>query len=49
MSARYLSAVIPGRREAASPESILHGRGYGFRARVFGASRNDNVKFGAAP
>ena len=28
------SAVIPGRRVAASPESILPGGGYGFRARV---------------
>ena len=26
--------VIPGRREAASPESILTGGGYGFRARA---------------
>ncbi len=34
-------AVIPGRREAASPESILRSRGYGFRARPFGPSRND--------
>ena len=34
--------VIPGRREAASPESIFQGGGYGFRARAFGASRNDN-------
>jgi hypothetical protein len=25
--------VIPGRREAADPESILRSRGYGFRAR----------------
>jgi hypothetical protein len=27
-----LSAVIPGRREAASPESITPDFGYGFRA-----------------
>ena len=27
-----LSIVIPGRREAASPESITTGLGYGFRA-----------------
>jgi hypothetical protein len=33
--------VIPGRRAAASPESIFTNRGYGFRARAFGASRND--------
>jgi hypothetical protein len=33
--------VIPGRREAANPESILPDWGYGFRARAFGASRND--------
>ena len=33
--------VIPGRREAASPESILAGGGYGFRARAIGAPRND--------
>ena len=37
--------VIPGRREAASPESIiLNAAVYGFRARAFGASRNDGVK-----
>jgi hypothetical protein len=29
-----LSAVIPGRREAASPESITTAWGYGFRARA---------------
>jgi hypothetical protein len=33
--------VIPGRREAASPESILPALGYGFRARAYGAPRND--------
>ena len=35
------SVVIPGRRAAASPESILRSSGYGFRARAFGAPRND--------
>jgi hypothetical protein len=35
------SAVIPGRRAAASPESIITVRGYGFRTRAFGAIRND--------
>jgi hypothetical protein len=29
---RNLSTVIPGRREAASPESITPDFGYGFRA-----------------
>ncbi len=29
-----MNAVIPGRREAASPESIPQRRGYGFLARV---------------
>ena len=33
--------VIPGRAKGASPESIITGRGYGFRARPFGPSRND--------
>ncbi len=42
MAEHGLDAVIPGRREAASPESIFQGGGYGFRARAFGASRNDN-------
>jgi len=53
-------AVIPGRREAASPESITTGGywskewrplvfkatvpDYGFRARAFGAPRNDESK-----
>jgi hypothetical protein len=36
-----LSHVIPGRREAASLESMVCTRGYGFRARAFGAPRND--------
>ncbi len=45
---RCLSIVIPGRRAAASPESILRSMGYGFRARAFGAPRNDGgeVLFG---
>src|SRR3954471_22024163 len=33
--------VIPGRREATSPESITTVWGYGFRARDFVAPRND--------
>ncbi len=33
--------VIPGRREAANPESITPAAEYGFRVRAFGASRND--------
>jgi hypothetical protein len=33
--------VIPGRRAAASPESILANRGYGFRAPRFARPRND--------
>ena len=48
-------SVIPGRRHkrvyarlrramAANPESILRSRGYGFRARAFGASRNDKQR-----
>jgi hypothetical protein len=37
-----LSPVIPGRRAAASPESIRRSRGYGFRARELApAPRND--------
>jgi len=43
----YLSrkpvTVIPGLREAASPESITTIEGYGFRACAFGASRNDGA------
>jgi hypothetical protein len=35
------SDVIPGRAEGASPESILRDRGYGFRTRPSGPSRND--------
>jgi hypothetical protein len=52
---RCLSIVIPGRRAAASPESILRSVGYGFRARahsasktrvnaLMGAPRNDGVE-----
>jgi ATP-dependent helicase HrpB len=42
MVKRWVSAVIPGRREAASPESIApNAAEYGFRARASGASRND--------
>jgi ATP-dependent helicase HrpB len=42
MVRRWASAVIPGRREAASPESITPDPAeYGFRVRAFGASRND--------
>jgi hypothetical protein len=36
-----ITIVIPGRREAASPESISIDREYGFLARALGASRND--------
>jgi len=38
------TVVIPGRREAANLESITPVRDYGFRARAFGASRNDGDK-----
>jgi hypothetical protein len=39
-----ISCVIPERREAASPESITPSAAeYGFRARVFDASRNDGA------
>src|SRR5712692_6480618 len=41
MSCADLSAVIPGRPEGPGPESILPAGGYGFRARAFGAPRND--------
>ncbi len=37
----FRSFVIPGRRVAANPESIIMDREYGFRVRAFGASRND--------
>jgi len=33
--------VIPGRRDVASPQSILTGRGYGFRLSRFALGRND--------
>jgi hypothetical protein len=41
------SAVIPGRREAAGPESRKTGNSdvSGFRARAFGAPRNDVLEF----
>jgi len=41
--AEKLSAVIPGRREAAGPESRKAGNPdvSGFRVRAFGAPRND--------
>jgi hypothetical protein len=39
---RYLRAVIPGRREAASPESISTTRGCGFRAPRCARPRNDD-------
>jgi hypothetical protein len=38
--------VIPGRREAASPESITTTWEYGFRACAYGASRNDDGEIG---
>jgi ATP-dependent helicase HrpB len=42
MARRWSSAVIPGRREAANPESITSDTAeYGFRTRASGASRND--------
>jgi molybdate transport system substrate-binding protein len=40
---RHPRSVIPGRRIAASPESISSDRDYGFRARAFGAPRNDGT------
>ena len=51
MSLHGLAIVIPGRREAANPESILPESilpvyGYGFRVRPFGPSRNDSVIYG---
>ena len=39
-------AVIPGRAESASPESITPVRKYGFRARPFGPPRNDGRESG---
>jgi hypothetical protein len=51
---RSYVAVIPGRREAAGPESMNTGRAgvcsvrvHGFRARAFGAPRNDERGSGA--
>jgi len=42
MAKRWSNAVIPGRREAASPESITPDAAeYGFRARSSGPPRND--------
>ena len=37
-------AVIPGRRETASPESIFTVSGYGFRAPRFARPRNDAMR-----
>ncbi len=46
---RVRLGVIPGRgRKPASPEPIFTVRGYGFRARAFGAPRNDSGVCGAA-
>ena len=39
---RVPASVIPGRREAASPESMTTALEYGFRVRPFGPSRNDS-------
>jgi len=45
MIGQFVLTVIPGRREAANPESRRGTRcGFGFRARAFGASRNDETK-----
>ncbi len=41
MARRWADAVIPGRRAAASPESIAPSQKDGFRARPSGPSRND--------
>ena len=38
------SAVIPGRRKAASPEAIFADRGYGFRAPCCARPRNDDLR-----
>jgi hypothetical protein len=35
------AAVIPGRAEGASPESMSTNREYGFRVRRYAAPRND--------
>src|SRR5580704_17888343 len=37
----FPSAVIPEAAAGGCPESISTARGYGFRARAFGAPRND--------
>jgi hypothetical protein len=42
------SAVIPGRREAANPESITTAAEDGFRVPAFGRPRNDSVKLQAS-
>jgi len=40
----YHFPVIPGREhKLANPESITPAAEYGFRARAFGASRNDGT------
>ena len=44
-----ISAVIPGRDEVASPESIIPIRGYGFRAQPSGLSRNDGREIRVQP
>jgi ATP-dependent RNA helicase HrpB len=41
MARRWADAVIPGRRDAASPKSAATGQKGGFRARLSGRSRND--------
>jgi ATP-dependent helicase HrpB len=43
MVKRWASAVIPGRREAANPESRSTEQVSGFRVRSFGPSRNDEA------
>ena len=51
MATEEASAVIPGRREAAGPESRYIGISCvsGFRARAFGAPRNDGEFKGYFP
>jgi ATP-dependent helicase HrpB len=44
MARRWADAVIPGRRAAASPESISDDPKDGFRARPSGPSRNDEAQ-----
>ena len=41
--------VIPGRREAANPESILRSSGYGFRVRAHSASETRVNALAGAP